>query len=185
MPSHRFKLVVAAMSVLTVATYLVEPYVGARSFQEMRGAPDFTLVTLNGTTFHLRERSNGTAVLVDFMATWCPPCREVVRQLAIVRGQYLPSKVQVLTVDVDFTETPQQLKDWLHTYSAYDEADEALGWSFAMDTTGQFVGPRYGANALPTLVLVDGAGMVRHTWVGTVAASDLEVALDAALIAVG
>lgn len=185
MARPRFKLVVAFMSVLTVATYLAEPYVGARSFEELRPAPDFALETLNGTTFQLSVKDNGTPVLLDFMATWCPPCREEIRQLAIVRGEYLPSNLQILSVDVDYSETPQQFKDWLDTYSAYNETHEALGWSFAMDSAGEFVGPRYGANALPTLVLIDGAGKVRHTWVGIVAAADLEAAIDAALIAVG
>ncbi len=185
MPSRRFKLVVALMSVLTVGTYLAEPYVGARSLEELRPAPDFSLETLGGTTFNLAEHNNRTTVVLDFMATWCPPCREEVRQLAIVRGEYSPSSLQVLSVDVDYSETPQQFKDWLHAYSPYNETHEQAGWTFAMDTPGQFVGPRYGANALPTLVLIDGEGKVRHTWVGIVAAADLEAAIDAALIAVG
>lgn len=180
MPSPRFKLVIAAMSVLTVAAYLIEPYVGARSFEELRDAPEFALATIDDSTFRLSEENNGTLVLLDFMATWCPPCREETQQLTAVRSRYTPSALVILTVDIDFTETPGQLAAFREAYSPYNSSAEADGWYFAMDTAGEYVGPKYGANALPTLVLVDGAGKVRHTWVGVVLASDLQSAIDAA-----
>src|SRR5581483_3682901 len=41
-----------------------------------RAAPDFTLPDLAGKPVRLAELRGKTAVLINFWATWCPPCRE-------------------------------------------------------------------------------------------------------------
>jgi thiol-disulfide isomerase/thioredoxin len=179
MPSARFKTVVALMAVLTVGTYLVEPYVGARSFEELKPAPDFALATIDNTTFRLSEH-NGSVVLLDFMATWCPPCRETVFELSKVRADYPSGALAIVSVDIDYSESPSQLGAFRHDYLGFNGSVEARGWYFAMDSAGEFVGPKFGANALPTLVLVDGHGKIRHSWVGVVAASQMAAAIDEA-----
>lgn len=184
MPSQRFKLVVAVMCVLTVGTYVAEPFVGAHSFVEQKPGPDFALATIDGSTFRLADPAhNGSFVLLDFMATWCPPCRETLRELAKVRVGATPDQLVIVSVDVDYTETATQLAAFRLAILGLNGSAEADGWYFAMDAPGEFVGVKYGANALPTLVLVDGAGKIVHSWVGVASAEQIESAMAAAAAA--
>lgn len=176
MPSQRFKLVVAVMCVLTVATYVLEPFVGAHSFVEQKAAPAIALATIDGSTFRLSEH-NGSFVLLDFMATWCPPCRETLRELSKVRVGATPQQVAIVSIDIDYSETASQLAAFRLAILGLNGSAEDDGWYFAMDTPGEFVGPKYGANALPTLVLVDGAGKIVHSWVGVASAEQIEAAM--------
>ena len=179
MPTKRFKTVVAAMAVLTVATYVAEPFVGARSYEELRAAPSFALATIDGTTFSLADH-NRSVVLLDFMATWCPPCRETTHQLQTVRANNLAGALKIVSVDVDFTESSDLLSQFRTSVAGYNGSAEADGWYFALDTPGEYVGPKYGANALPTLVLIDTTGQIRNSWVGITQASEIQRAIEEA-----
>jgi len=182
MPSKRFKLVVAVMCVLTVGTYVAEPFVGAHSLVEQKPAPDFALATIDGTMFRLAQH-NGSLILLDFMATWCPPCRETLRELAKVRAGFAPGQVAIVSIDIDYSESAPQLAAFRLAVLGLNGSAEAEGWFFAMDSPGEFVGPKYGANALPTLVLVDGSGKVVHSWVGVASAEQIRSAMAAAAAA--
>lgn len=178
MASRRFKVVVAVLAVATVAVYLAEPYLAAHDYQQFKEAPAFALQTIDGSTFRLADHA-GTPVLIDFMAVWCPPCRETMQTLRMIRGTNDPSDLVLLSVDIDYTETPDQLSGFRADFAKYNGSVESLSWFFALDTVGDYVGVQYGATALPTLVLVDGDGYIRHSWVGTTGAADIQDAVDA------
>ena len=69
-------------------------------------APDFTLTTAAGETFKLSDL-RGTPVVLNFWATWCPPCRSEMPELQAA-SQRLAGQVAI--VGVDQAETPAQVQ---------------------------------------------------------------------------
>ena len=63
-------------------------------------APDFALEDLSGNRVTLQQYS-GQVVLMDFWATWCPPCRESIPELIELQAKYGPQGLVVLGMSLD------------------------------------------------------------------------------------
>ncbi len=62
-----------------------------------RQRADFTLVDLQGTSWHLKDL-RGKVVLVNFWATWCPPCRKEMPDLQALYDKYKDQGLVVLSI---------------------------------------------------------------------------------------
>ncbi len=62
-----------------------------------RQSADFTLADLQGKSWHLRELQ-GKVVLVNFWATWCPPCRKEMPDLQALYDKYKDDGFLVLSI---------------------------------------------------------------------------------------
>lgn len=117
-------------------------------------APDFTLSYLDGTKFHLGSR-RGDVVVLDFWATWCGPCMQVMPQVELVAGEFQDAGVRLVAVNLE--ESPKQITATLERHK--------LNVSVVLDQDG-VVGRKYAANAIPQTVIIDKAGNVARVFVG-------------------
>jgi thiol-disulfide isomerase/thioredoxin len=85
-------------SVLTAA--MLTLLVFGTSTTAGRPAPNFTLPTLTGSQVSLAQY-RGRVVLVNFWATWCPPCRAEMPILMKLQQTFAPAGFEVLGVSVD------------------------------------------------------------------------------------
>lgn len=76
----------------------------------MLAAPDFTLKNLEGRDVSLRQH-RGRVVLVNYWATWCPPCRTEIPWLMELQGRFRTQLV-VLGVAMD-EEGPRIVAPWV------------------------------------------------------------------------
>jgi thiol-disulfide isomerase/thioredoxin len=178
-PSPRFKFVVALMSVLTVATYVAEPVLVAHGAEPRKPAEAFSLATVDNGAFSLADRPSGSLVLLDFMATWCFPCREQLSDLAAVRQAFPAAALAIVSIDEEYGLAGARVMEFRHSFANVSGSLEAARWYFAVDSVEEHVGLRYGVTALPTVVLIDGTGAVARTWYGAVSAPSLQAAIDA------
>ncbi len=75
---------------------------GAAAAARMQGqvAHDFTLQSLDGRTVHLSDY-RGKAVLLNFWATWCEPCKIEMPWFVDMQKQYAPQGLQIVGVAMD------------------------------------------------------------------------------------
>ncbi len=92
----------------------------------------------------------GKVLLIDFWATWCPPCRKSMPFLNSVRNQRLRGGFEVIAINVD--EDRGEAEKFLQAI--------AVDYQIAFDPAGEC--PRiFGLKAMPSSYLVDRQGTVR------------------------
>ncbi len=131
-------------------------------------APDWTLPTLDGQTLALAEL-RGKPVVINFWATWCPPCVEELPMLAQYAQRYHDT-LHVVLINVD--ESPGHIKAFLQ-----DLGLENLP-PILLDSKGE-VSLRYRVNGLPTTFFLDEQGMIRYIRIGGMYEQDLRAGLQA------
>ncbi|MFA5862685.1 MAG: redoxin domain-containing protein, partial [Candidatus Thermoplasmatota archaeon] len=132
-------------------------------------APDFSVTTLDGETFHLSEH-RGDVVVIDFFATWCASCKITEGQLRDARAGW-DERVQIISIDVDPFETDSEVRSYRNSVQ--------IPWPVARDTDS--VAQRYGVFELGRVIVVDAQGRVVSDEVGIVEADTLRAAVSGAL----
>jgi len=134
-----------------------------------KAAPAFTLPRLDGGEPVSLESLRGKTVVLDFWATWCPPCEfqvpELNRFYDAHRGD---SDVRVFGISVD-TEGPEVVRAWV--------AEKDVRYPILLG--GERLARQYGAIGFPTLYVVGPDGLVRDQHVGLIETATLEATLAA------
>ncbi|MCB0116628.1 MAG: TlpA family protein disulfide reductase [Caldilineaceae bacterium] len=116
-------------------------------------APDLTLPTLEGGTFHLADEM-GKPVVLNFWATWCAPCRAEMPMLQSTWERYGDN---VTIVGVDLDEDPAVVQAFV------DELE--LTFPILLDD-GAVIAERFNVSGLPTTLFIDGEGIIRQIYPG-------------------
>jgi thioredoxin-like negative regulator of GroEL len=112
-------------------------------------APSFSIVTEAGERLDL-ERLRGKVVLLDFWASWCGPCRNTIPILRDIAKKYKDAPFVFLSISVD-----RDADAWREAL-----AREGMTWQQYRDADGTVAG-KYGVRGIPTVVVIDGDGIVR------------------------
>lgn len=118
-------------------------------------APDFALKSTTGKTIKLSDYK-GKIVIVDFWATWCPPCRKGIPDLIDIQNKY-KGKVVVIGISVDHEKTVKEVLPFVKKY----------GINYPVVYSNDNVVNDYGGiESIPTSFIIDQKGNVVNRHVG-------------------
>jgi peroxiredoxin len=117
-------------------------------------APDFSLQDLSGRSVRLSDLK-GKVVLVEFWATWCPPCRASIPALERLHRTYNPRGLVVLGVSLD-----EGGWDSVKSFAAEH------GISYPVLKGSADLSAKYLVRAIPALFLVNKEGLISQRYVG-------------------
>lgn len=129
-------------------------------------APDFTLPLYGaGGTFQLSQQ-RGQPVVVNFWASWCPPCRDEAPVLERAWARYQARGVQFIGVDV--WDTPQDARSFLGRY----------GVQYPNGPADANAPVDYGVTGIPETFFIRPDGTVALHWIGPLTDQQVATFID-------
>jgi len=140
-------------------------------YGEVKGkeAPDFVLHDLEGKQVKLSD-FRGKAVLLNFWATWCGPCKVEMPWFVEMQKQYGPQGLQIIGVALDDSGK-----------EAIQKFAKEMGVNYTILQGHDAVGDAYGAVGLPTTYFIDRGGKIIDSDSGLVSRSEIEENVKKAL----
>jgi peroxiredoxin len=133
-------------------------------------APDFALASLDGKTLKLSDY-HGKAVLLNFWATWCEPCKIEMPWFVDLQKKYGPQGLQVLGVAMDDAPT-KDIADF----------SQKMGVNYPVLIGKEEVGTQYGGvQFLPSTFYINRDGKIIDRVFGLVSRSEIEANVQKAL----
>lgn len=134
-------------------------------------APDMTVETMDGETIALADRP-GEVLLVNFWATWCPPCRKEIPDLIDLQNDFGPQGLTVIGISLD-----QQGADAVTPF--LDEY--AVNYPIVLDAGGTVEKAFGGVYGLPMTYVIGPEGRIQHRVLGLFPTEEMRPKLAALL----
>lgn len=159
-PGNSAKLVEEARAIVADPIRAREPF-----------APNFGFTSMEGTQVS-NTAMRGKVVLLDFWATWCPPCRESLPTMQALHKKYADKAFEIVGISADGDE------DTLKAFVAQNR----MSWTEYLDISGS-VQYAFDVDSFPTYIVVDKEGVVRYrqSGFGPTVGGELEDTINKAL----
>lgn len=147
----KIAVILSIMFLLSISIFAANenfamPKVG---FEKGNAIPDFTVTDLKGKKTSIKDY-RGKVVMLNFWATWCPPCRAEMPSMEKLWNKSKDKNFVILAVSVDQDET-QKVADFIktnkYTFPVFHDYDGKLSEMFLV-------------RSIPTTYILDKDGVI-------------------------
>ena len=140
--------------IIIAASFLTAPGPADAAPRSGEIAPNFKVVSTTGQTISQRNY-RGYVLILDFFATWCPPCRQSIPHLVEINRTYGKQGLQILGLSVD--------EDGDHVIKTF--ADE-FRVNYPLASAGDSATTDFGVRSVPVMYLIDKKGKISEVYRG-------------------
>lgn len=151
-------LIITAVVVMAAGCSKKESVQGVSAVKEKSPAPDITVNSLTSVPLKLSDLK-GKVVMLNFWATWCPPCREEIPAMMKLNGAMVGKPFQMVAVSIDEGGVP-----------AIEAFFKESGFNLPVytDPDGKAAGI-YGITGVPETFIIDKNGILVKKVIGPLA----------------
>jgi len=124
---------------------------------------DFSLQTADGSQLALSDL-RGQVVLLNFWATWCPPCKAEMPDLEALYRDYGAAH-DFVVVGVNLQEDREIVEKFAR--------ETSLSFPVLLDADGKVSGQSYAVRSLPMSMIIDREGYIREAWSGRLSSAEM------------
>ena len=128
--------------------------------------PNLKLRMLDGTKTTIHELVKDGPIMIDFWATWCVPCKKVMKFLDEYHQEYADKGFKVLMINQDTPRSLGKVKSYIrsqnHQFLVSLDPNKALA-------------KKLNGLVMPTLILVDKGGVIKWRHQGYVPGEEVEI----------
>lgn len=128
-------------------------------------APNFTLMSLDGDEVSLADYQ-GQPVLINFWASWCPPCRLEMPDLVEAYEAHKDEGFIILAIDLTFQDSLPDVETFVEEFG--------LTFPVLLDEDGAVANRQYRLLGLPMSVFVNREGIITRLHIGAMTAEQVD-----------
>jgi peroxiredoxin len=152
---NKYRILSAFVLIITLFALIIACSKDVASPKVGSVAPDFVIKDASGKSLQLSDL-RGTVILLNFWATWCPPCQQEVPSLSRLNAAMSGKGFRMITVSIDEGGS-----------AAVESFFRVTGYRLPtlLDSDGK-IGKMYGITGVPETFVIDRQGVIRKKVVG-------------------